>query len=177
MNNIKREKEAPINNNIKANELFVIGPKGEKLGIKSKKDALTLAEYAGFDLVLINPTATPPVCKIMDYNKHKYETQKRKKESQKRQRETNLQLKEYRLSSNIDIGDFNTKLKNARKYLEKGHKVKISIRFKGREMVHTDRGSEVLHRFAKELAEIADIEKNPKLEGRFMAMFLTPKKQ
>ena len=156
---------------------MVIGPNGEQLGVKTNKDALTLANYAGFDLVLINQNSNPPVCKIMDYNKFKYESKKKAKENIKKQRETNLEMKEYRLSVTIDVHDFDTRVKNALKYLEKGHKVKASIRFKGREMLHTELGRDVLLRFAKALDSIAEVEKNPSMDGRFMAMILMPKKE
>lgn len=156
---------------------MVIGPNGEQLGVKPIKDALTLASFAGFDLVLMNPNGNPPVCKIMDYNKFKYENKKRAKENIKKQREANLEMKEYRLSVNIDIHDFNTRVVNAKKYLEKGHKVKASVRFKGREMAHTDLGEDVLKRFAASLEEVAQIEQKPSLEGRFMTMILMPIKK
>ena len=165
-----------INDQIRAKEVMVIGPNGEKLGIKPINDAKTLASFAGFDLVLINQTATPPVCKIMDYNKFKYENKKRQKENMKKQREANLDMKEYRLSVTIDKHDFDTRVRNSSKYLEKGHKVKVSVRFRGREMAHPELGREVLDRFAKELETISDIEQQPKLEGRFMNMILMPKK-
>lgn len=165
-----------INDQIRAKEVMVIGPNGEQLGIKPLNDAKTLANFAGFDLVLINPTATPPVCKIMDYNKFKYENKKKQKENLKKQRETNLEMKEYRLSVTIDVHDFDTRVRNSSKYLEKGHKVKVSIRFKGREMAHPELGKDVLLRFAKELENIASIDQNPKLEGKFMTMILAPKK-
>jgi len=156
---------------------MVIGPNGEQLGTKGIKDALTLANYAGFDLVLINPNGNPPVCKIMDYNKFKYENKKRTKENLKKQRETNLEMKEYRLSVNIDVHDFDTRVKNSSKYLEKGHKVKATIRFKGRESLHPELGKDVLLRFAKAQENIAIVEQQPKLEGRFMTMILGPKKE
>lgn len=165
-----------INDQIRAKELMVIGPGGEQLGIKSLNDAKTLANYAGFDLVLINPNSTPAVAKIMDYNKFKYENKKKQKENLKRQRETNLEMKEYRLSVSIDVHDFDTRVRNASKYLEKGHKIKVSIRFKGREMAHTELGKDVLLRFASKTEELADIGQQPKLEGRFMTMILIPKK-
>ena len=165
-----------INDQIRAKELMVIGPGGEQLGIKSLNDAKTLANYAGFDLVLINPTATPPVAKIMDYNKFKYENKKKQKENLKKQRETNLEMKEYRLSVTIDTHDFDTRVRNASKYLEKGHKIKVSIRFKGREMAHPELGKDVLIRFAGKVVDLADIEQQPKLEGKFMTMILMPKK-
>ncbi len=165
-----------INEQIKAKEVMVIGPNGEQLGIKSVSDAITLAHYAGFDLVLINPSGTPQVCKIMDYNKFKYENKKRAKENVKKQRESNLEMKEYRLSVNIDKHDFDTRVRNASKYLEKGHKIKATIRFKGREMLHPELGKDVLLRFAETLDNIATIEKPPVMDGRFMAMILMPKK-
>ncbi|MEG0021313.1 MAG: translation initiation factor IF-3 [Bacilli bacterium] len=166
-----------INEQIRAKEVLVIGPNGEQLGLKNIKDAQTLATYAGFDLVLINQTGNPQVCKIMDYNKHKYETKKKNKENLKKQRETNLELKEYRLSVTIDIADFNTRVKNSSKYLEKGHKIKVSMKFRGREMAHPELGKDVLLRFANAVGEIAEIEQQPKLEGRYMNMILIPKKE
>ena len=156
---------------------MVIGPNGEQLGVKGIQDALTLANFAGFDLVLMNPNGNPPVCKIMDYNKFKYENKKRAKENIKKQKEANLEMKEYRLSVNIDVHDFNTRVVNAKKYLEKGHKIKASIRFKGREMAHTDLGEDCLVRFAKALEDVAAIEQKPNLDGRFMTMILMPIKK
>ena len=174
---IAREKDMYINEQIRAKEVLVIGPAGEQLGLKSIKDALTLANYAGFDLVLINPGANPAVCKIMDYNKFKYENKKKQKENVKRQRETNFEMKEYRLSVTIDKHDFDTRVNNSRKYLEKGHKIKVAIRFRGREMAHPELGRDVLARFAEALEDISEIEQKPKLDGRFMAMMLIPKKE
>ncbi len=165
-----------INEQIRAKEVMVIGPKGEQLGIKTTNDALTLATYAGFDLVLINPNGNPPVCKIMDYNKFKYENKKKQKENLKKQREANLEMKEYRLSVSIDVHDFETRVKQAAKYLEKGHRVKASIRFRGREMAHTDLGKQVLIRFAEALGNCSTIDQKPILEGRNMTMILIPKK-
>jgi len=172
-----KERDLFINEQIRAKEVMVIGPNGEQLGTKQIKDALTLASYAGFDLVLINPSGKPPVCKIMDYNKYKYENKKRTKENLKKQRESNLEMKEYRLSVSIDEHDFNTRVKNSSKYLEKGHKVKASIRFRGREMAHTDLGKEKLLRFADSLSNVSEIEQQPKLDGRYMTMILMPKKE
>ena len=172
-----KERDLFINEQIRAKEVMVIGPNGEQLGIKSINDARTLASYAGFDLVLISPGANPPVCKIMDYNKFKYENKKKQKENMKKQRESNLEMKEYRLSVTIDVHDFDTRVRNASKYLEKGHKVKASIRFKGREMAHTELGKDVLLRFANALTEVSDVEQQPKLEGRVMTMILMPKKE
>lgn len=166
----------PINEQIRAKQMLVIGPNGEQLGIKSKEEALTLASYAGFDLVLINDKAENPVCKLMDYNKFKYEKKKKQKESQKRQKENNAETKEYRLSPNIDVHDFNTKLNNAKKYLEKGHKIKLTIRFRGREMQFTEKGREVLIRFAENLNDVATLDTAPTLDGRNMIAMLSPVK-
>ena len=170
-----KDKDLFINEQIRAKEVMVIGPNGEQLGVKPIKDALTLASYAGFDLVLINQNSNPQVCKIMDYNKYKYENKKKQKENLKKQREANLEMKEYRLSVTIDVHDFNTRVNNSKKYLEKGHKIKVSIRFKGREMAHTELGAEVLAKFADALSEVADIEQKPVLEGRNMSIILVPK--
>jgi translation initiation factor IF-3 len=156
---------------------MVIGPNGEKMGLRKLQDALTMATYAGLDLVLMSESAVPPVGKIMDYNKFRYEKQKKLKEQQKHQRENNKNLKEYQLSVNIDIGDFNTRKKNAYDYLTKGHKIKTTIRFRGREMAHTELGQEVLLRFANELSDVAEIEEKPSLDGRTMSMLLAPKKK
>ena len=172
-----KERDLCLNEQIRAKEVMVIGPNGEQLGVKPIKDALTLSSYAGFDLVLINPNGNPPVCKIMDYNKFKYENKKRQKENLKKQRENNLEIKEYRLSVTIDVHDFNTRLNNSSKYLEKGHKIKVSIRFKGREMAHQELGKNVLLRFADALNEISVIEQKPTLDGRVMTMVLAPKKE
>ena len=166
-----------INDKIKAREVLVIGPKGEQLGVKPIEDALTLASYAVLDLVLISPNANPPVCKIMDYNKYRYEKQKKEKEALKKQKANRSELKEYRLSPVIDVGDFETKLKNATKYLQKGDRVKLTIRFKGRQMAHTELGKEVIERFADRVSEFADIDQRPKLDGRTMTCVLVPKKK
>ena len=165
-----------INEQIKANQVLVIGPNGEQVGVKSLSDALTLYSYAGLDLVLISPNANPPVCKVMDYNKYKYEKSKKEKEALKRQKANMSELKEFRLSPVIDVGDFETKLKQVTKYLQKGDKIKLSIRFKGRQMAHTEIGKDVLLRFSARLSELSDIEQQPKLDGRSMTMLLTPKK-
>ena len=127
-----------INEQIRVSQVLVIGPNGEQVGVKSTQDALTLASYAGLDLVLINPNGNPPVCKVMDYNKYKYEKAKKEKAALKKQKAAITETKEFRLSPTIDIGDIETKLKNVTKYLEKGDKIKLSIRFKGRQMAHTD---------------------------------------
>ena len=166
-----------INEEIKAKEVLVIGPTGEQVGVRTIQDALTLSSYAGLDLVLINPNGTPPVCKVMDYNKFRYEKAKKEKEQLKKQRANMAELKEFRLSPVIDVGDFETKLRNVIKYLQKGDKIKLSIRFKGRQMAHTDLGRDVLIRFASRLSDYAEIEQQPKLDGRVMIMLLTPKKE
>ena len=165
-----------INDQIKAHEVLVIGPNGEQVGVKPIQDARTLASFASLDLVLISPNANPPVCKVMDYNKFRYEKQKKAKEALKKQKANMSELKEYRLSPVIDVGDFETKLRNATKYLEKGDRIKLTIRFKGRQMAHTELGKEVLERFADRVKDYADIEQKPKLDGRTMTMLLVPKK-
>ena len=165
-----------INDQINVPQVLVIGPNGEQVGIKSIEDAKTLASYAALDLVLISPNANPPVCKLMDYNKFRYEKQKKEKEALKRQKANMSELKEFRLSPVIDVGDFETKLKNATKYLQKGDRVKLTIRFKGRQMAHTELGKEVLERFADRVKDYADIDQKPKLDGRTMTMLLVPRK-
>ncbi len=165
-----------VNEDIRVAELMVIGPNGEQMGVKNLTDALTLANYAGLDLVLMSENSNPPVGKIMDYNKYRYEKQKKLKEAQKKQRETNKDIKEYRLSVTIDVGDFETRRKNAQSYLEKGHKIKGFIRFKGRQMAHPELGKEVLLRCADALKDYCDNETEPKLEGRQMSILLAPKK-
>lgn len=172
---INTSRDEFINEQIRAKEVLVIGPNGEQLGIKSKADALTLAKYAGFDLVAVNGNANPPVCKLLDYNKYRYEKTKKNKEANKKQRQSNSETKEFRLSPNIDKHDFDTKLKNVKKYLEKSSKIKVTIRFKGREMAHTELGKEVMLRFASAIVDVADVEQAPKLDGRTMIMLLIPK--
>ena len=167
----------PINEQIKASHVLVIGPNGEQVGVKPIQDALTLANYAGLDLVMLNPNQDPPVCKVIDYNKYRYEKQKNEKEALKKQKANSSELKEFRLSPVIDVGDFDTKLKQVTKYLEKGDKIKLSIRFKGRQMAHTELGREVLDKFAARLENISTIEQNAKLDGRTMIMLLAPKKE
>ena len=171
----KNVDELLTNENIKIPEVMVIGPNGEKMGLKKIEDALTLANYAGLDLVLMSGNSTPAVVKIMDYNKYRYEKQKKLKETQKKQRESNKELKEYRLSVTIDVGDFETRRRNAQGYLEKGHKIKAFIRFKGRQMARPELGKDVLLRFADALSDVSVIETEPKLDGRQMAMILAPK--
>lgn len=169
-------KDNLINEQIKLKEMMVIGPNGEQLGIKSRKDALILASYAGFDLVLMSENANPAVCKIMDYNKFKYEKKKKTKEAQKKQREAIVDIKEFRLSVTIDKHDFDTRVNNAKKALLKGDKVKATIRFKGRQIAHPELAQDVLEKFALALSDCAEVEIQPKMEGRGIFMQLTPKK-
>lgn len=171
----KQNDNVLINEQIKFEEVMVIGPNGEKLGIKKINDALTLANYAGLDLVLMSSNGVP-VCKVIDYNKFKYEKMKKEKDAKKKQREQNLEMKEYRLSVTIDTHDFETKLKNARAYIEKGHKIKVSVRFKGRQIAHPELGRDVIVKFADALNEVAVIEQAPKLEGRSISLVVAPKK-
>lgn len=166
-------KDKMVNDGIRARELRVIGSDGEQIGVKSKNDALKLAEDANLDLVLVSPNAKPPVARIMDHGKFQYEQQKKEREARKNQKTTNV--KEVRLSPTIDIGDFNTKVRNGRKFLEKGDKVKASIRFKGRAITHKEIGKDVLDRFYKEVADIAVLETAAKMDGRSMFMMLAPK--
>ncbi len=164
-----------INEGIRDREVRVIDADGSQLGIMSARDALRRAEEKNLDLVKIAPQAQPPVCKILDYGKYRFEMQKRDKEAKKNQKI--VDIKEIRLSLNIDTNDtndFNTKVNQAAKFLSKGDKVKVSIRFRGREMAHTDLGLEVHKRFAAALEGSAVVEKQPKLEGRSMQMFLAP---
>jgi len=162
-----------INEEIRDKEIRLISAEGEQLGIMSAKEALALAEEQELDLVKISPTAVPPVCKLMDYGKFKFEQTKREKEAKKNQHV--VEIKEIRMSPGIDVGDFNVKLRNAQKFLADGNRVKVTVRFRGREMAHTDIGKNLLVKFAEDCAEIASMDKNPKLEGRNMSMFLAPK--
>ncbi len=162
-----------LNEEIRDKELRIIASDGAQLGIMSAAQANALAEEQGMDLVKISPNATPPVCKIMDYSKFCYDQKKREKDAKKNQRV--VEVKEIRMSPGIDTNDFNTKVKAAQKFLLDGNRVKVSVRFRGREMAHTNLGEKLLIDFTAACAEIANMEKNPKLEGRFMAMFLTPK--
>ena len=162
-----------LNDEIRDKEIRVIGSDGAQLGIMSAEEANNLADEQGLDLVKISPNAVPPVCKIMDYSKFCFDQKKREKEARKNQKV--VEIKEIRMSPSIDTNDFNTKAKNAQKFLKEGNRVKVSVRFRGREMAHTDIGEKLLMEFAEACAEVSTMEKNPKLEGRFMAMFLTPK--
>ena len=162
-----------LNEEIRDKEIRLIGADGAQLGIMTAAAANEMAEEQGLDLVKISPNAVPPVCKIMDYSKFCFDQKKREKEAKKNQRV--VEIKEIRMSPSIDTNDFNTKVKAAMKFLSDGNRVKVSVRFRGREMAHTNLGEKLLMDFAERCAEIANMEKNPKLEGRFMAMFLTPK--
>ncbi|GAB5054603.1 MULTISPECIES: translation initiation factor IF-3 [Pediococcus] len=161
-----------VNNGIRAREVRLIGDDGTQLGVKSKREAIELAEQAELDLVLVSPKAKPPVAKIMDYGKYRFELQKKQREARKRQK--TVSIKEVRLSPTIDTNDFNTKLKNAKKFLAKGDKVRVSIRFKGRAITHKDIGRDVLNRMAKAVSDVATIEQYPKMEGRSMFLMLAP---
>lgn len=163
-----------INEQIRDKEVRVIGENGEQLGIMSSKDAYAMAKEAELDLIKIAPTAKPPVCKIADFGKFRYEQIRREKEAKKKQKIT--EVKEVRLSPNIDDNDLNTKANQARKFLEHGDKVKASLKFRGREMAHLQSGKEILDAFAKLLEDVATVDKAAKLEGRNMTMFLTQKK-
>ena len=162
-----------LNEDIRDSEIRLIGSTGEQLGIMSAAQAQRIADEQGLDLVKISPQATPPVCKLMDYGKFRFEQAKREKEAKKNQHV--VEIKEIRMSPGIDVGDFNTKLKNAQKFLADGNRVKVSVRFRGREMAHTDIGKDLLVRFAEQCAEVATLDKEPKLEGRSMSIFLSPK--
>ncbi|MCI5698988.1 MAG: translation initiation factor IF-3 [Lachnospiraceae bacterium] len=163
-----------INEQIRDREVRLVGADGEQLGIMSSREAYQKAQEAGLDLVKIAPKAQPPVCKIIDYGKYKYEQTRKEKEARKKQKI--IEVKEVRMSPNIDQNDFNTKVNAARKFLSKGDKVKVSIRFRGREMAHTQASKPMLDEFAAKLADVANVEKPPKMEGRFMTMFLTEKR-
>lgn len=168
-------KELPINENIRARELRIIGDNGEQIGVKSIQDALVLASSFGLDLVLVSPNAKPPVARIMDYGKYRYEMQKKEKEQRKNQKVVNV--KEVRLSPSIEDHDYNTKLRQAVKFLEKGDKVKASIRFRGRAITHKELGRDVLDDFIDDTKDVATVESAPKMEGRSMFMILAPKKE
>ena len=163
-----------INEQIRDKEVRLIGEDGEQIGIMSSKEAYKLAIEAELDLVKISPNAKPPVCKIVDYGKYRYELARKEKEARKKQK--TIDTKEVRLSPNIESNDLNTKINAARKFIEKGDKVKVTLRFRGREMAHMQNSKHILDDFAEALADIAMVEKAPKLEGRSMMMFLTEKR-
>ena len=163
-----------INEQIRDKEIRLIGESGEQLGIMSSREALKLAEEAGLDLVKIAPTAKPPVCKIVDYGKYRYELARKEKDAKRKQKV--IEVKEIRMSPNIDTNDLNTKVGAARKFLEKVNRVKVTLRFRGREMAHMSTSKHILDDFAQMLSDIAVVEKMPKVEGRSMIMFLTVKR-
>lgn len=163
------------NEDIREKEVRVVNQDGEQLGVMSSQDALKLAQSKGLDLVNIAPTAKPPVCKIMNFGKYRFEMQKREKENKKNQKVINI--KEVQLSPSIDTNDFNTKCRNAMKFLSKGDKVKVTVRFRGREVSHSEIGEVLLKRFAEAVSEVGSVERQPKLEGRNMTMFLVPAAQ
>ena len=163
-----------INEQIRDREVRLIGTDGEQLGIMSARDAMKLAREANLDLVKIAPTAKPPVCKIIDYGKYRYELARKEKEARKKQKV--IEIKEIRLSPNIDTNDLNTKMNNAKKFISKGNKVKVTLRFRGREMAHVQQSKHILDDFAKMLEDVAVVEKAAKLEGRNMSMVLTERR-
>jgi translation initiation factor IF-3 len=162
-----------INEEIRDREVRLIAEDGTQLGIMSAAEALNVAIERELDLVKISPNANPPVCKIMDYGKYRFEQAKREKEARRNQHV--VEVKDIRMSPSIGVNDFNVKLKNGQKFLREGNRLKVTIRFRGREMAHTNIGEELLKKFAAECAEIASVDKNPKLDGRHMTMFLSPK--
>ena len=163
-----------INGQIKDKEVRVIGQNGEQIGVMSPKEAMKLAQEAELDLVKIAPKAQPPVCKIVDYGKYRYELARKEKDAKKKQK--TVEIKEVRLSPNIETNDLNTKVNNAKKFITKGNKVKVTLRFRGREMAHMQQSKHILDDFAQMLADVATVEKAPKLEGRAMSMVLTEKR-
>ena len=160
-----------INEEIRDKEVRLVSDTGEQLGIMSAREALERAMDANLDLVKISPTANPPVCKLMDYGKYRFEQTKRDKEAKKNQRI--VEIKEVRMSPGIDVNDFNVKVRNAQRFLSDGNRVKVTVRFRGREMAHTDIGKRLLEKFAEDCTEVATMDKEPKLDGRHMTMFLS----
>ena len=167
------KQELPINGQIRAKEVQLIGDSGEKLGVLSLRDALAQAEEKKLDLVLVAPNGNPPVCKIMNYGKYKFEQSKKEKEAKKKQKVS--EVKEIRVTPNTEEHDFNFKVKNARKFLEDGCKVKITVRFRGRELNYAKAGEDLINRFAEELSDIANLDKKPSLEGKNMFIMLSNK--
>ena len=164
-----------LNEDIQAPEVRLISDTGEQLGLMSSEEALKIAVEKEMDLVMIAPGSKPPVCKIMDYGKYRFEQAKREKEAKKNQRV--IEIKEIRMSPSIGDNDFNTKLRAGQKFLAEGNRLKVTIRFRGREMAHTNIGEKLLKDFAAKCSDIANMDKNPKLEGRNMSMFLSPKQK
>ena len=167
------KQELPINERIRAKEVQLIGDSGEKLGVVSLREALEKAESVKLDLVLVSPQANPPVCKIMNYGKYKFEQAKKEKEAKKKQK--TIEIKEIRITPNIEEHDFGFKAKNARKFIEDGNKLKITVKFKGREVNNSKLGEDVLNKFIENLSDIANVDKKPKLEGRNMFIMLSKK--
>lgn len=172
--NFINEKNIQINDRIRDPEVRVIGPDGGQLGIMSSREALNMAFEMELDLVKISPNATPPVCKIIDFGKYRYELLKKEKEQKKNQKQ--VELKEIRMTPNIDTNDLNTKINAGKKFLEKGHKLKVTIRFRGREMAHMKDAEHILTDIAENLSSVSQVEKPSKIEGRNMSMVLAPKK-
>ncbi|MFQ5644888.1 MAG: translation initiation factor IF-3 [Thiogranum sp.] len=164
-----------LNHNIEATEVRVVGAEGEQLGVISLEEAQKIADEANLDLVEISPAAEPPVCKVMDYGKFRFEEQKKRQASRKKQKQ--IQVKEIKFRPGTDIGDYNVKLKNLTKFLTEGDKVKVTLRFRGREMAHQELGRDLLKRVEGDLAELGTVEQFPKMEGRQMVMVLAPKKK
>ena len=162
-----------LNEDILDKEIRLIGAEGQQLGIMSSQEALKIADEQGLDLVKISPQAVPPVCKLMNYGKFRFEQSKKEKEARKNQHV--VEIKEIRMSPSIDVNDFNVKLRNAQKFLADGNRCKITVRFRGREMAHTNIGQDLLLKFAESCGETAVMDKSPKLEGRHMSIFLSPK--
>jgi len=161
-----------VNDRIRAPEIRLIGPEGENHGVVTPAAAMRIAEEAGLDLVEISPNASPPVCKVMDFGKYKYETQKRESEARKKQK--TIEIKEIKFRPNTDIHDYQVKLKNVIRFLENGDKVKVTLRFRGREMAHQDLGRNLLERVAEDVKELGKVENMPKMEGRQMIMMIGP---
>ncbi|WP_095210807.1 translation initiation factor IF-3 [Chromobacterium sphagni] len=170
-----QEREARINGEITAREIRLVGKEGEQIGIVSLREAMALAEEGDVDLVEISPTAQPPVCKLMDYGKYKYEMSKKRHEAKQKQKQ--VQIKEIKFRPGTDDGDYNVKLRNLVRFLSEGDKAKVTLRFRGREMAHQDIGLALLKRVEADLAEVGTVEQFPRLEGRQMVMMIAPKKK
>ena len=168
-------KELQINDEIRAKEVRIIGDNGEQLGVLQTSAALAMAYEKDLDLVLIAPNAEPPVCRIMDYGKYRFERDKKEKEAKKKQ--TVVEVKEVQLSCRIDTHDFETKVKHAHRFISEGNKVRVVVKFKGREMSHLDIGRDILEKFEQACADVGSVDKRPALEGRFMSMIINPAKQ
>ncbi|ATP28016.1 translation initiation factor IF-3 [Chromobacterium violaceum] len=175
MSAIAQEREARINGEITAREIRLVGKEGEQIGIVSLREAMALAEENDVDLVEISPTAQPPVCKLMDYGKYKYEQSKKRHEAKQKQKQ--VQIKEIKFRPGTDDGDYNVKLRNLVRFLTEGDKAKVTLRFRGREMAHQDIGLALLKRVEADLAEVGTVEQFPRLEGRQMVMMIAPKKK